>query len=236
MRAPTFFAATALAAGTLLLLGGASPGLAQGNPNADQLMQMLRPGGGSMGTGTRGLGPARPPSTSADPGSATGGGGTGIAPSRPMGTGGAVSPAATAPGHAAMPRPPTAGGMPSQPPAATAAPSVNLTVQFANNSAELTPAATRTLDELGRALSSQALSSYRFRIEGHTDAVGSRDHNKMLSEQRAAKVVEYLTAKFNLDRGKLEPIGMGQDQPLVPSPPNVSQPRNRRVTVVNLGT
>ena len=67
------------------------------------------------------------------------------------------------PGHAAM-----------QPtPVAAAAPSVNLQVEFPTNSAELTPQARETLDKLGHALTSQDLASYRFRIEGHTDTVGS---------------------------------------------------------------
>lgn len=118
----------------------------------------------------------------------------------------------------------------------TAAPSVSMTVQFATDSAELTPAATRTLDELGRALSSQALSAYKFRIEGHTDTVGTRDHNVALSQARAAKVVEYLASKYNVDRAKVEAVGVGPDEPLVRTGANVAEPRNRRVTVVNVGT
>jgi outer membrane protein OmpA-like peptidoglycan-associated protein len=115
------------------------------------------------------------------------------------------------------------------------APSVNLTVQFATNSSQLTPAATHTLDELGRALSSQALANYRFRIEGHTDTVGSPELNKRLSEERANAVVNYLASKFGVDRSRLEPVGMGEDQLLIQTGQNVSEPRNRRVTVVNIG-
>ena len=50
----------------------------------------------------------------------------------------------------------------------------------------------RTLDELGRALASKDLAAYRFRIEGHTDTVGSRDYNRALSERRAEAVVDYV--------------------------------------------
>ena len=118
---------------------------------------------------------------------------------------------------------------------ADVAPSVDLTVQFANNSAELTPAAIRTLDQLGRALSSPALASYRFRIEGHTDTLGSADRNRALSDQRAKAVVDYLASRFAVDRARLEAVGLGQTQPLVPTGANVSEPRNRRVKVVNVG-
>ncbi len=116
-----------------------------------------------------------------------------------------------------------------------AGPSVNLSVQFGNGSAELTPEAQKTLDELGHALSSQDLASYRFRIEGHTDNVGSRSYNKALSERRAQAVVAYLASKFGLDKKRLQPVGMGEDGPLVATPPQTPEPRNRRVQVVNIG-
>ncbi len=199
-----------------LLLSG--PALAQGNPSADSIINSLRPGAGITG-GTRGIRPIAPSEGSAPAASS--------APAALPRAGTHVA----SPGTRAPPAAPrtTANAEPS-------APSVNLTVQFANNSAELTPAATRTLDELGRALSSQALSGFRFRIEGHTDALGTHEHNQALSEQRANRVVDYLVSKFGVDRSRVEAVGMGEDQPLVPARANVPEPRNRRVTVINLGT
>ena len=139
----------------------------------------------------------------------------------------------------AAPQPPAVTGSAVSPaPAVTTtqgAPSVNLSVQFATGSAGLTPAATRTLDELGKALSSEALAGFRFRIEGHTDTVGSPEANMALSEQRAQKVVEYLHGKYNVDMGRMEAVGLGETQLLVPTPDQRSEPRNRRVHVVNLG-
>jgi outer membrane protein OmpA-like peptidoglycan-associated protein len=116
------------------------------------------------------------------------------------------------------------------------APSVNLTVMFANGSAKLTPAATRTLDDLGHALGNSSLVGYKFRIEGHTDTLGNADLNKALSESRAEAVVDYLVSKFNIDRSRLTPVGMGEEGLLVQTPPETSEPRNRRVQVVNLGS
>jgi len=207
-----------LAAG--LLLGGGSA-LAQGSPSADSIINSLRPGAGMTG-GTRGIRPVGPSES------------TPVAPSpaipaalpraaiRPV----PASPAARAPSGTAEP-------------AATAqsgAPSVNLTVQFGNDSAQLTPQAMHTLDQLGTALTSPALANFRFRIEGHTDAVGNHDHNQVLSEQRAKAVVDYLADKFHVDRSRVEAVGMGPDQPLVPARAGLAEPRNRRVTVVNIGT
>ena len=69
---------------------------------------------------------------------------------------------------------------------------------FENGSAELTPAAIAALDELGKALSSSTLSGFKFRIEGHTDTVGSKPYNVSLSERRAAAVSAYLEQKFGV--------------------------------------
>jgi OOP family OmpA-OmpF porin len=115
------------------------------------------------------------------------------------------------------------------------APSVNLSVQFEKGSAGLTAAAMQTLNELGKALNKPSLAAYRFRIEGHTDTVGSADYNKELSDRRAAAVVDYLAANFKVDRSRLEPVGMGEQGLLVPTPDQTSEPRNRRVAVVNIG-
>jgi outer membrane protein OmpA-like peptidoglycan-associated protein len=112
---------------------------------------------------------------------------------------------------------------------------VNLTVNFASGSAELTPDAIRTLDALGSALASKDLAAYRFRIEGHTDTVGSRDYNRALSDRRAKAVVDYVAKKFGIDPSRLEAVGMGEDGLLVATPQQTPEPRNRRVQVVNLG-
>ena len=124
----------------------------------------------------------------------------------------------------------------SQPPAASAAPSVSLSVQFATGSAELTPQAMEMLDRLGQALSDHSLAAYRFRIEGHTDTVGTREYNKVLSEQRAGAVVEYLAGKFHVDRSRVQAIGLGEEGLAVATPDQTPEPRNRRVQVVNIGS
>jgi outer membrane protein OmpA-like peptidoglycan-associated protein len=127
---------------------------------------------------------------------------------------------------------------PSQP-ATTAPPGVpaaSITVLFATGSATLTPQAERQLDALGRALTSQQLAAYRFRIEGHTDSVGSRESNQALSERRAAAVREFLMQRFGVPAERLEAVGVGEDQLLVRTPDETPERRNRRVQVLNLGS
>lgn len=208
-------AAGLLGAAVLALPGS---GFAQGNPSADQIINTLKPGGGMMG-GTRGIRPVSPAAPAVETPAAAP-----LAAPRPM----------TA-AHSAAP---VVAPAPSAPAAAAgnAAPSVNLTVQFATNSAELTPAASRTLSELGRALSSATLATYKFRIEGHTDTVGSAEANKALSERRAQAVVAFLSSRFKIDASRLQAAGMGEDGLLVQTPANTAEPRNRRVQVINLGS
>ncbi|HTB43778.1 MAG TPA: OmpA family protein [Acetobacteraceae bacterium] len=125
-------------------------------------------------------------------------------------------------------------GAPTQ--AAAKTPSVSLNIQFATGSADLTPQAIRSLDQLGQALSTPTLAAYHFRIEGHTDTVGSPDQNKSLSERRAEAVVGYLTSKYQIDASRLQAIGMGEDGLAVSTPANTPEARNRRVLVVNVGS
>lgn len=130
--------------------------------------------------------------------------------------------------------PQTRGIRVGQPPAA--APAVSLNVLFATGSAELTPQAVQTLNDLGRALTDPTLANFRFRVEGHTDTVGGRDYNRALSDRRANAVAEYLAGRFNVDRSRLQPVGLGQEGLLVPTPDQTPEPRNRRVLVINIGS
>lgn len=63
----------------------------------------------------------------------------------------------------------------------------------------------------------------RFRVYGHTDAVGSSTYNRRLGKRRANVVVRYLSAR-GISRSRLEAVAsFGETQPLV-----VSQGRERK--------
>ncbi len=220
---------TVIASGAALLLS-APPAHAQSDPAALQLIERLRPSGG--GAATRGI--------------------------RVPGAGGAApqgaAPTASAPVFGApADTPPRQGGKsggtavaapvrpPVPPPAAdttapAGVPAVSITVTFATGSAKLTPAAEAALAPLGRALTSPELAPYRFRIEGHTDTVGDAQMNQILSERRAAAVRDYLIRRFNVDPARLEAVGLGETQLLVPTGKGVPEVRNRRVQILNIGS
>ncbi len=65
--------------------------------------------------------------------------------------------------------------------------------------------------------------------------MGSQDANLVLSQQRAEAVVSYLTSQYNVAPTRLEAVGKGQEAPLVETPPQTPEARNRRVQVINLG-
>ncbi|HVC60400.1 MAG TPA: OmpA family protein [Acetobacteraceae bacterium] len=193
------------------LVFATAPAFAQNNPSAEQIINSLKPTGNLTAGGTRGIRLAAPP-----PG---------------MTTPYAAMPAVPGQRRVAAAKPMAPATMQAQ----AGGPSVNLTVNFANGSADLTPEAMATLDQLGRALSSSDLASYRFRIEGHTDTVGSAEYNRVLSERRAEAVVNYIVTKFGVPASRLQAVGMGEQGLLVSTPDQTPEPRNRRVQVVNLG-
>jgi OOP family OmpA-OmpF porin len=183
-------------------------GMAGAQQSADSIISALRPGNLNSGV-TRGIRLGAPQAPS---------------PTHPV-----SAPPSGAPATHATPR--------GRDEAASedAAPSINLTVNFPTGSADLTPAARASLDNLGKALASSDLANFRFRIEGNTDNVGSREANLSLSQQRAEAVVSYLTSQYNVAPSRLEAIGKGQEDPLVETPPQTPEARNRRVQVINLG-
>ena len=110
---------------------------------------------------------------------------------------------------------------------------IDLTINFEFNSAALTPDGMVLAGNLGRALNDPRLVGKRFRIEGHTDAVGGDSFNQRLSERRAETVRRQLVARHGVDADRIEAVGYGKTRLLEPSQPDSGV--NRRVRVVNLG-
>jgi outer membrane protein OmpA-like peptidoglycan-associated protein len=109
--------------------------------------------------------------------------------------------------------------------------SVNIYINFAFNSAELTSDARITLDQLGAALRDPRLGTFSFIIAGHTDAVGGVEFNQKLSERRAEAVRNYLITQFGIPAERLTAKGYGKSQLLDPEHPEDGI--NRRVQVIN---
>ena len=111
-------------------------------------------------------------------------------------------------------------------------PKVDLNIPFEYNSAELAPEAKQQLEELSSALLGDSLSGYRFEIAGHTDASGSPDYNRQLSNRRADSVKQFLLSQ-GIGAERLNAVGYGEDNLLLADDPMHAD--NRRVEVKNLG-
>ena len=72
-----------------------------------------------------------------------------------------------------------------------------------------------------------------FEIAGHTDASGSADYNKSLSQRRADSVLQFLI-DHGVERERLQSIGHGEERLLNTDDPG--HPENRRVEITNLGS
>jgi outer membrane protein OmpA-like peptidoglycan-associated protein len=222
-------------AAALVLATGAPAAFAQSDPAALQLIERLRPQAGGQTRGIRVPGNvegAPPPSAPVQPAPVFGQPPASPAPQPGFAGPGApgVSPATTSS------RPIPAVARPPVRETTADAPSASITVTFGSGSWVITPEGERALAPLGRALTSQDLAGFRFRIEGHTDTVGDPASNQALSERRAAAVRDYLVAKFGVAPDRLVAVGLGETQPLVPTGDESPNARNRRVQVVNIGS
>lgn len=99
-------------------------------------------------------------------------------------------------------------------------------VNFATNSATLTPQSMTILDDTAATLARNP--DVRAEVAGHTDSTGSAARNRALSQQRAESVVRYLVSK-GANPANLTARGYGPDQPVADNKTAQGRSANRRV-------
>jgi OOP family OmpA-OmpF porin len=104
-------------------------------------------------------------------------------------------------------------------------------VNFANNSAQLTPESMVILDEVAASLNKRA--DVRAEVAGHTDDRGAADYNRSLSQRRAESVRSYLVSK-GVDASRLTARGYGEDSPMADNKTSAGRAENRRVELRRL--
>jgi outer membrane protein OmpA-like peptidoglycan-associated protein len=139
----------------------------------------------------------------------------------------APAPSEAASGATRAIRPSLRPGVAAKPPGPGKA---SLLITFATGSAELTAETVQVLEKVAKALQSDRLAGFAFRVEGHADPRGGEELNQRLSAERAQAVVSYLSTKLGVLPERLTPVGKGASEPL--NAQKLDAPENRRVTIV----
>jgi outer membrane protein OmpA-like peptidoglycan-associated protein len=106
---------------------------------------------------------------------------------------------------------------------------LSFTLYFLANSTEIMPDSRATLAALlAEAAKRQAVE---VQIAGHTDRVGKVEDNDRLSIERAEAIRDVLI-KNGLRASFIRAIGRGEREPLIPTPDEQAESRNRRVEVL----
>jgi NitT/TauT family transport system substrate-binding protein len=104
-----------------------------------------------------------------------------------------------------------------------------INVYFATASSTLDHNAEQLLDQV--ALLAQTYSNAYIRIEGNTDNVGSAEANRVLSERRAQAAVDFLVARYGLNKDRFVAKGNGPDSPVSSNATEDGRAKNRRTDV-----
>src|SRR3569623_110195 len=101
-------------------------------------------------------------------------------------------------------------------------------ITFATDSDHIKDESKGTLDQI--VATAKAEPTWKLAIEGHTDGVGAADHNRQLSEKRAAAVKAYLV-KAGVAAHRLTTHGFGATKPLATHDTSLGRSQNRRVEI-----
>lgn len=104
-------------------------------------------------------------------------------------------------------------------------------IEFDFNSAEIRPESEAALAEILKLL--RESPELRILVVGHTDAVGSFEYNRGLSQRRAEAVARYLAGK-GVARERLFPVGVSFAAPVATNATEEGRAKNRRVELVDM--
>lgn len=112
--------------------------------------------------------------------------------------------------------------------AALPQPPVSYTLHFLEGRDEYTPESRQTIETVLNELAKR--SAAEIAVIGHTDRVGALEYNDRLSLQRAERVrADFL--RRGVAQGAISVAGRGEREPLVATPDESPEPRNRRVEI-----
>lgn len=107
--------------------------------------------------------------------------------------------------------------------------SITFTLYFDTNSTEVTVGSRPALAALFAEVAQRA--AVEVQVTGHTDRVGTDADNDRLSLVRA-ETVRAMLIQRGIKASFIRAVGRGEREPLVPTPDEQPEPRNRRVEVI----
>ncbi len=129
----------------------------------------------------------------------------------------------------APPPPPVAAAPPPPPAPPPAAPPKQFIVYFEFDKSNLTPEGAKVVQDAAAAY--RATGSAKVAVAGYTDLAGTQKYNLGLSKRRADTVRAALV-KAGVPDGVIAESWHGKENPAVPTPDGVREPRNRRVEIM----
>jgi outer membrane protein OmpA-like peptidoglycan-associated protein len=103
-------------------------------------------------------------------------------------------------------------------------------IYFDTNKADLKPESAAALKEIATLL--QREPALKLLVVGHTDSVGDYTANLVLSDKRAASVIQALTTTHGVAAARLRPAGAGMMSPVATNETEEGRAKNRRVELV----
>ncbi|MBN1546979.1 MAG: OmpA family protein [Syntrophaceae bacterium] len=100
---------------------------------------------------------------------------------------------------------------------------------FGSDSVDLAPESQKVLVVILERIHENKSASVS--VIGHSDTAGDKAYNLMLSNRRAKAITDLLLEK-GIDKNQIETTSHGEENPLVKTGDDVSEPKNRRVEVV----
>lgn len=106
---------------------------------------------------------------------------------------------------------------------------IALYINFETGKADIKTESQPIIEQIVQLL--QSNPSLKISVEGHTDDSGTPQSNQVLSEKRAASVMNAVIAK-NIDKTRIKSKGWGQTKPLADNRTEEGKAKNRRVEIV----
>ena len=103
-------------------------------------------------------------------------------------------------------------------------------IYFDFDKSDVKPESDPTLKEISKLLSENP--KLKLYVVGHTDNVGDFSYNMKLSQARADAVVKMLSSKYNVNKNRLTPAGVGPLAPVTTNDTEEGKAKNRRVELI----